>query len=526
MFTGSGAQRMGGDVAGPAADQQDTIDGVGLELGGDAGDVVGRGHEAVGAQVGAGSRHPAADTHPRHLLDAALGQPAEPVADGQQRVAAVHPHAHRHAHGRVHPGGGPTGVEHGQSQRPLAGFGAARPCLGHRPQQPVRVAEASTAQPHRLLAVPIGDCAGDRSCRGDALEQRRRAHAVAADADQLRLVVRRVEELANGGVPEHGAQVAVERARRAAPLHVPEDGHAGVVAEALEKDLSHMVGCHRLTPIVASSFGDEHDARPPADAASCTQDVTHRLFPVLVGRALRDQHEVGTRRQASHEGQVPAVASHHLDHERALMTRRRALDGVDGLGDAVQCGVSTDRHVGADHVVVDRPDEADERHVAVRIGVCLVDVPFGHQLVEQVRPLRAQLGCAAEAAVAADDDQGVHTALDEVARRLALARARAEVGAAGGAEGGPSLLQDAADIGRGQRPDVVAAVDETLQALVHPEHVEAGVERRAHDSPHRGVHPGGVASAGEHCEFGRHRSQPMSAGVGGARRRFSGSRPR
>ena len=80
--------------------------------------------------------------------------------------------------------------------------------------------------------------------------------------------------------------------------------------------------------------------------ATLAQDVAHGLLPVRVGRVLGDQHEVGARGEATHQRQVAAPAPHHLDHERALVTRRRAVDGVDRLDDAVQSGVGTDRHVG------------------------------------------------------------------------------------------------------------------------------------------------------------------------------------
>ena len=85
----------------------------------------------------------------------------------------------------------------------------------------------------------------------------------------------------------------------------------------------------------------------------------------------------------------------------------------------MQRGVGADRHVGAEHVVVDRADEPDERKVRCASACASVDVAGVDELVEQVRPLGAQLSGSAETAVAADDDQRVDASLDEVARRSA-----------------------------------------------------------------------------------------------------------
>ena len=103
------------------------------------------------------------------------------------------------------------------------------------------------------------------------------------------------------------------------------------------------------------------ERRPIARPAS--QGPTHRICPLVgIGGALRDQHECWppwpTR---AHEREVAAVTSHHLDHERSLVARCSALDRVDRFGDPVQCRVGADRHVGAEHVIVDRADQADDR---------------------------------------------------------------------------------------------------------------------------------------------------------------------
>jgi hypothetical protein len=104
-------------------------------------------------------------------------------------------------------------VQHGEAQSPVPGLGIARLGLHDRAQQLVRVGEAPAAHRHRVVEPSIGDEAGDRTRRSHALGQRRVRHVVAAYADELWLVVGRVEEPVDRCVPEHGAQVAVEGAR-------------------------------------------------------------------------------------------------------------------------------------------------------------------------------------------------------------------------------------------------------------------------------------------------------------------------
>ena len=86
-----------------------------------------------------------------------------------------------------------------------------------------------------------------------------------ADADQLRLVGGRLEQLLDRGVAEHGAEVAVERARRAAALDVAEDRDASVLAESLLEHGLDVIGGDRLAVDVAGALGDEHDVGTAAD---------------------------------------------------------------------------------------------------------------------------------------------------------------------------------------------------------------------------------------------------------------------
>src|SRR4029450_11158985 len=115
--------------------------------------------------------------------------------------------------------------------------------------------------------------------------------------------------------------------------------------------------------------------------------------------------------------QVAAVAAHDLDDEGALMARRGAVEGVERLDDAVQRRVGPEGHIGPEHVVVDRARYADEPEEPVLVGGAGLEGP-GPPPGEAVR--------AGQAAVAADDDQPVDTAVDQVAGCTPAALSRAE----------------------------------------------------------------------------------------------------
>ena len=113
------------------------------------------------------------------------------------------------------------------------------------------------------------------------------------------------------------------------------------------------------------------------------------------------------------------MASHCLDDEGALLAACGAVDRIERLDDAVQGSVGADRHVGADHVVVDRADQPGQAQHRMRQGCVRRYRSLGDELGAQLRPLLAKQVRAGEAAVAANDDQRVDAAVDQVRRRLA-----------------------------------------------------------------------------------------------------------
>ena len=306
-------------------------------------------------------------------------------------------------------------MKHGETQRPLTRLGGARPGPHQRAQQVVRVREAPAAHLHRPIELPVGDEVTDRSGGRDAFHQRRPAQVVPVDADQLRLVVGRLDELLHRGMPEQGAEEAVEHARRTTALHVAEDRHPCVLTESLLEDALDMTRGDGLSALVAGALRDQNDVGPAARLAAGPQHGAHRFLPVVTGWALRNDDEVGAGGQSGHQGQIAAAAAHHLDDEGALMARRSALDGIDGLDDAVQSSVGADRHVGADHVVVDGTDQPDQGKASVDVGIDRVHIAGRDEFVQKTRPFSSQLCGATEAAVTTDDDECVDATPDEIA---------------------------------------------------------------------------------------------------------------
>jgi hypothetical protein len=97
----------------------------------------------------------------------------------------------------------------------------------------------------------------------------------------------------------------------------------------------------------------------------------------------------------------------------------------------------------------------------------------------------------------------VDPSLHEVAGGALPPLPLAEVVAAGGADDRAAEMEDASDVLAVERLDRLAAVDETLVALVDRVCRDPEMDRGAHDRPDRGVHAAGIAAAGEHGEAAR-----------------------
>ena len=299
-----------------------------------------------------------------------------------------------------------------------------------------------------------------------------------------------------------GRSPAVVGARRAAALHVAEDRHPGVLAEPLLQHVAHPGRGDRLARALLGALGDHHHGVAAAVGAGLPQRRAHGVLPALLGRVLRDQDVVAAAGDRRHQGQVAAVAAHHLDHEAALVAGRGAGQRVDRLDDAVQRGIGADGGVGADQVVVDRADQAGEHQGGVGFGDLPADLPGLDQFGEQAGPVGAELVQARERAVPADHHQPVDALLQQVAGGAPPSLPLPEVLAAEGADDGAALVQDAAHVRPGELADAVAAVDHALEALVDRGHASAPAQRGADHRADGGVHALRVTAACENAQMG------------------------
>ena len=158
-------------------------------------------------------------------------------------VAAVEGEAQRGADGGVHAGGGPSAV-HDREAEALLPLGRGVGKRAHdRAQGPQGRAEAPPAQRHRLGVLAGPHALGDLEGLVDALHQRLARDPVVLHPYELGLAARgRGEELLDRRVAEESAHVAVERARRPAPLDVAQDRDPHVLVQALLQDLADVLG--------------------------------------------------------------------------------------------------------------------------------------------------------------------------------------------------------------------------------------------------------------------------------------------
>src|SRR2546427_11760672 len=140
-----------------------------------------------------------------------------------------------------------------------------------------------------------------------------------------------------------------------------QDGDTDIFAKPFLQHLLDVLTGETIPLTVAGAFRDNHNAIAPARSPPGSQPLTHPLFPVVsIGRTRRNQRPIRSAGKGTHQGEIPAVSSHDLDHKSALVACRRAADGIDGLGDAMQGGISTDSHISAKNIVVDRAGQSDE----------------------------------------------------------------------------------------------------------------------------------------------------------------------
>ncbi len=492
-------QQVGRLVGVPAADHQQRVDPVVLELAADRVQVLQGGNGPPHAQVGAAVGRPGLDVAPGQFADPAVAQPWEAVVDAEHGVAAADPEPDGRPRRGVHAGRQPAAVDDADPARIGARCDPGR--FGQLGEQLIHGDEGRPALGHRPGVV-----AGLDQCRHLAgvahrLHQVDGGHPVAPEAEHpARRAGVRAEQGAGRLIAEPRRAPPVEGAGRAAALHVTENGDPGVLAEPFLEGGPDVLGRDRIAGAVGGTLGHQHDRVAASGGAAAAQLGAHPVLPAVRRRILGGQHVVAAARDGRHQREVAAMPAHHLDHEAALVAGGGTGQVVDRGHDPVQCGVGADGHVGADQVVVDRADQAGDHQGRMGVGGGLVELPGRHQLGQQLGPFGAEGVQAGEAAVAADHHQPVDAGGQQVAGGDPASVAFAEPLAAEGADHGAPAMQDVADVVPAEVADAVPAVDHALIALEDRVDLGAQRDRGPHHRPHRRVHALGVAAAGQDAD--------------------------
>ena len=251
-----------------------------------------------------------------------------------------------------------------------------------------------------------------------------------------------------------------------------QHGDPGVDAQLLVDALADVHGAAR-------ALGHHHHIVGGAGQAGLTYLLHH--VPVKVHGPLGDEHRRGTHGDAHIQGQITGAAAHDLHHRAALVGLHGVPQLIHTLDGRVAGGVKADGIVGAADVVVDGGGDAHH----------LKGLPLLGQLAGQGQG-------PPEGAVAADGHDALQPQQLAGGDGLLPALRRHKLLAAGGIQHGAALVDNMADAVAVHADKVV--VDETVPAPADADALNAPVHRRAHHCPHRRVHAGGVAAAGQYAD--------------------------
>ena len=170
---------------------------------------------------------------------------------------------------------------------------------------------------------------------------------------------------------------------------------------------------------------------------------------------------------------------------------------VDGINDAMERAICPNSHVGTDHVVIDRANQADNIEALVQLRLLRRDSPFIDQFAEVLGPLSAELFRAGQRAVAADDDQAIDSLFNQVQGCRVTAFVFTKFGAASSPNDGSTLCKDS----RGVRPAHFAnasfAFNRSRPAVKDCVRLRATCQRGADNRTNRSIHSLGITTGGE-----------------------------
>jgi len=410
--------------------------------------------------------------------------------------------AGRNADGGVHAGSvGPGGENHDDAVVP--GFLGGRDA-GQGLHQVKGVAEAPPPQAQGLGVIPVLDLHAHGPALFHHLRKRSLDDGIADQAHHVTVDhVGLLHQDVHGRHSQASGEDAVESRGGASPLHMPQNRHSNVDAQAVHQELADFVGIDEQAVGMPGSLGHDDHLVGSADFPGVVQGRHHLLVPSQLELLLGDQHPGCPAGQGRRQGQVTAVASHGFKDEGALMGRRRGTQIVHGMHDVVEGRVGPDGHVRAVKIIVDGTRQADHlqgTHLAGRIRPPQALQVFGPFPGQHVSPRKGS--------VASDHHQGLDPSFQQVKGCLSPAFRGPELIRAGRSQERASLLKDSPHVLPLEGNHLVRPRHQAFIPEIDAVDLKAVVQCPAHHGPHRGIHARGIPSARHDCECFHHGNPP------------------
>jgi hypothetical protein len=112
------------------------------------------------------------------------------------------------------------------------------------------------------------------------------------------------------------------------------------------------------------------------------------------------------------------VPPHDFDHKGALVASRCTAQGIDGLGDAMQCGVSPDSHIRPENVIVNRAGQTDDADMRMPRSNLCTGATLRDEFGYQGGPFLVKQGSPTQAAIPANHYQVIDAMLQQITDRL------------------------------------------------------------------------------------------------------------
>ena len=361
------------------------------------------------------------------------------------------------------------------------------------------LAEATTAQSHGPFILVVGNCCSNGTGFGDTLHQGSGGDTVFANTDDTWLTGSSgAEQLLNRIVAEQRTHPAVEGAGHTTPLDVAQDGDTGIFTKALFKNLFDLLGSDGVTAPILSPLSNHDQTITASMLTPDTERITHRTLPIIgLGGRLGDKDPIGAAGDCPHQGEIATVAAHHLDHKGALVARSGRGDRVDRLGDAVQCRIGTNRHIGTGKIVINRANQTNNGQEGVALGRFRIDGTGCVEFSEKIGPLTAEDISTGKATITTNDDEVANPMGQQVCCSLEAPLAGAKARATRRTDDRTTTLQDTSNTLPIHAADEITTADHALVAFVDRKDLTAAANTSANNGAHCSIHSLGITTTGQ-----------------------------